>query len=100
MSTEQGGEPPEGLTATEYGMWQAFRNGSTYDLRAGEAALDDPHGGLPWGEERSVRARVVSLLLLHGPDPLPGRVSSLKLAGVQITDVLDLAGAPSSRTWS
>lgn len=92
MSTEQGGEPPEGLTATEYGMWQAFRNGSTYDLRAGEAALDDPHGGLPWGEERSVRARVVSLLLLHGPDPLPGRVSSLKLAGVQITDVLDLAG--------
>jgi hypothetical protein len=92
VSTEQGGEPPEGLTATEYGMWQAFRNGSTYDLRAGEAALDDPHGGLPWGEERSVRARVVSLLLLHGPDPLPGRVSSLKLAGVQITDVLDLAG--------
>ncbi|WP_373316944.1 oxidoreductase [Streptomyces sulfonofaciens] len=73
-------------------MWQAFRNGSVYDLRSGDAAVDDPHGGHPWGPERSVRARIVAWLLLDGPPALPGRVSSLKLFGVQIVGVLDLAG--------
>lgn len=92
MSEGLDGELPEGLTAAEYGMWQAFRNGSTYDLRTGDAAVDDPHGGLPWGPERSVRARIVCWLLLDGPPALPGRVSSLKLAGVQIIDAVDLAG--------
>ncbi|WP_128377705.1 oxidoreductase [Streptomyces cavernae] len=86
------GELPDGLTATEAGMWQAFRNGSVYDLRSGDADVDDPHGGHPWGPERSVRARIVCWLLLDGPPALAGRVSSLKLQGVLITDVLDLAG--------
>lgn len=86
------GDPPDGLTAAEIGMWQAFRNGSVYDLRSGDAMEDDPHGGHPWGPERSVRARIVCWLLLEGPPALSGRVSSLKLSGLQITDVLDLAG--------
>jgi hypothetical protein len=86
------GELPDGLTSTEVGMWQAFRNGSIYDLRTGDETLDDPHGGHPWGPERSVRARTVAWLLLDGPPALPGRVSSLKLWGVQITGVLDMAG--------
>ncbi|MFJ6567082.1 oxidoreductase [Streptomyces sp. NPDC091292] len=86
------GDPPDGLTATEIGMWQAFRNGSVYDLRRGDPAADDPHGGLPWGPERTVRARVMCMLLLDGPPPLSGRVASLKLTGLRITDVLDLAG--------
>ncbi|MEV3856187.1 oxidoreductase [Streptomyces sp. NPDC050095] len=73
-------------------MWQAFRNGSVYDLRSGDRDVDDPHGGHAWGPERSVRARIVAWLLLDGPPALSGRVSSLKLQGVQITDVLDLAG--------
>ncbi|MCX3063478.1 oxidoreductase [Streptomyces sp. GXMU-J5] len=73
-------------------MWQAFRNGSVYDLRTGHADRDDPHGGHPWGPERSVRARIVAWLLLDGPPALPGRVPSLKLQGVRIVDVLDLAG--------
>ncbi|WP_406436611.1 oxidoreductase [Streptomyces sp. NBC_01613] len=82
---------PDWLTAAEVGMWQAFRNGSVYDLRTGDMEVDDPHGGHAWGLERSVRARVVAWLLLDGPPALSGRVSSLKLKGVQITDVLDLA---------
>ncbi|MEV4443576.1 oxidoreductase, partial [Streptomyces sp. NPDC049577] len=45
-----------------------------------------------WGPERSVRARVVALLLLDGPPPVPGRVAALKLNGVQITGTLDLSG--------
>jgi hypothetical protein len=86
------GEPPEDLTAAEAGMWQAFRDGSVYDLRSGDAAVDDPHGEHPWGPERSVRAWIVAWLLLDGPPALAGRVASLKLTGVQITDTLDLAG--------
>ncbi|MCL8010585.1 oxidoreductase [Streptomyces sp. AS02] len=83
---------PDDLTAAELGMWQAFRNGSVYDLSSGDAVVDDPHGGHPWGEERTVRARIVCWLLLDGPPALAGRVSSLKLVGVRISDTMDLAG--------
>ncbi|CAL9397542.1 hypothetical protein SUDANB58_01378 [Streptomyces sp. enrichment culture] len=86
------GDLPEDLTAAEAGMWQAFRNGSVYDLSSGDALADDPHGGRPWGPERTVRARIVCWLLLDGPPALAGRVSSLKLVGVRISGALDLAG--------
>jgi hypothetical protein len=86
------GDLPDDLTAAEAGMWQAFRNGSLYDLSAGDPLVDDPHGGHPWGPERTVRARIVAWLLLDGPPALAGRVASLKLAGVQISGTLDLAG--------
>jgi hypothetical protein len=67
------GDLPDELTAAEAGMWQAFRNGSVYDLRSGDTTVDDPHGGHPWGPERSVRARIVAWLLLDGP---PSRAGS------------------------
>ena len=73
-------------------MWQAFRNGSVYDLSSGEPAVDDPHGGHPWGPERTVRARIVALLLLDGPPALPAGSPPLKLTGAQISGSLDLAG--------
>jgi hypothetical protein len=85
-------EPPSWLTRAEWGMWQAFLNGSEYDLRSGEAELDDPNGDQVWGSDRTVRARVISLLLLHGPPPLLGRVASLHVSGAHITGVLDLSG--------
>ncbi|MBO8186111.1 oxidoreductase [Streptomyces spirodelae] len=88
------GEPPAGLrlTTAEWGLWQAFRNGTEHDLRHGEAELDDPNGDHNWGPERTVRARVIALLLLHGPPPLLGRVASLHLIGAYVTGCLDLAG--------
>ncbi|MFJ2258368.1 oxidoreductase [Streptomyces sp. NPDC087844] len=86
------GELPDDLSTVEAGMWQAFRDGSVYDLRAGDDDVDDPHGDRPWGPERTVRARIVCRLLLNGPPALDGRVASLKLAGVRIVDPLDLAG--------
>ncbi|WP_330457232.1 oxidoreductase [Streptomyces sp. NBC_00820] len=95
MTEETGlhaGDLPDDLTAAEAGMWQAFRNGSVYDLSSGDRVVDDPHGGHPWGPGRSVRARVVCWLLLDGPPALAGRVPALKLAGVRITGTLDLAG--------
>ncbi|GAA3133987.1 oxidoreductase [Streptomyces echinatus] len=86
------GDLPDDLSAPEAGMWQAFRNGSVYDLSSGDFTVDDPHGGHPWGPERTVRARIVCWLLLDGPPALAGRVSALKLVGVRITGALDLAG--------
>ncbi|MFI9718775.1 oxidoreductase [Streptomyces sp. NPDC052396] len=73
-------------------MWQAFRTGSTHDLRTPFAEQNDPGGPHTWGPERSVRAEVVALLLLAGPPALPGRVSALKLNGAHITGTLDLSG--------
>ncbi|MGW2260875.1 oxidoreductase [Streptomyces sp. NPDC004749] len=92
MTEPQNDESPDWLSAAELGMWQSFRNGSTYDLSTSDPLLDDPFSARPWGTERSVRARVVALLLLSGPAALPGRVAALKLRGVQITGTLNLAG--------
>ncbi|MEU6081946.1 oxidoreductase [Streptomyces sp. NPDC047108] len=94
MSGAGDGEPPEGLelTPAEWGMWQAFRNGSTHDLRTRNPVHDDPEGQYHWGPDRAVRARIVALLLLDGPPPQPGRVAALKLTGAYITGTLDLSG--------
>ncbi|HET6633652.1 MAG TPA: oxidoreductase [Streptomyces sp.] len=89
------GDPPESLalTSAELWMWQAFRNGSELDLRSGEPELDDPHGEHAWGPGRTVRARVIAMLLLGGgPEPLMGRVASLHLTGAYVTGALELSG--------
>ncbi|WP_432086530.1 MULTISPECIES: oxidoreductase [unclassified Streptomyces] len=83
---------PDGLTAPERALWRAFRVGRTCDLTEGIAERDDPFGAWEWGEERSVRAEVMALLLLSGPEARSGRVAALKLRGARITGVLDLAG--------
>lgn len=83
---------PDGLTGPERAMWRAFRIGRSCDLSEGDAARDDPFGAESWGEQRSVRAEVVALLLLDGPQARSGRVAALKLRGVRITGVLNLAG--------
>ncbi|MFE3557762.1 oxidoreductase [Streptomyces sp. NPDC059193] len=101
MTEARAGEEPADLTAAEHRMWEAYRTGSVCDLNPpgrrregppGAADRDDPHAEHVWGPERSVRAQVVALLLLHGPAPVPGRVASLKLRGVRITGRLDLSG--------
>lgn len=74
-------------------MWQAFRNGSAYDLRGGDEVQDDANGTSPWGAERTVRARMVALLLLSGPSALPGRAAALKITGARITGPLDLSNS-------
>jgi hypothetical protein len=92
VTEPQDDESPDWLSAAEVCMWQAFRNGSTYDLSTSDPLLNDPFASRPWGMERSVRARVIALLLLNGPAALPGRVAALKLRGAQITGTLNLAG--------
>ncbi|MEU6865680.1 oxidoreductase [Streptomyces sp. NPDC046876] len=89
-----GEDPPEDLTTAELGLWQSFRNGSAYDLRAGDPAADDPGtDGRPWGEERALRARVIARLLLNGPPALPGRAPALKVRGAFVTGRLDLSNS-------
>ncbi|MEU5217900.1 oxidoreductase [Streptomyces sp. NPDC020807] len=83
---------PEGLTGPEQAVWQAFRVGVTCDLTEGDEERDDPFGAADWGPARSVRADVVARLLLDGPQARAGRVAALKLRGVRITGVLNLAG--------
>ncbi|GAA0490304.1 oxidoreductase [Streptomyces sp. NPDC046215] len=94
MTEPHDGEPPAGLdlTPAERGMWEAFRTGSTHDLRTPFSERNDPASSHSWGPERCVRAQVVALLLLDGPPAVPGRVSALKLNGVRITGTLDLSG--------
>ncbi|MFE4209522.1 oxidoreductase [Streptomyces goshikiensis] len=108
MTEARAGEEPADLTEAERLMWRSYRTGDVCDLTArerererqrGGAAnrerspeADDPHGARVWGPERAVRARVVALLLLHGPPPVPGRVAALKLRGVRISGRLDLSG--------
>ncbi|MEV7086540.1 oxidoreductase [Streptomyces sp. NPDC093085] len=92
MTEPQYDEYPDWLSAAEVGMWQSFRNGSTYDLSTSDPLRNDPFSPRPWPMDRSVRARVIALLLLSGPPALPGRVAALKLRGAQITGTLNLAG--------
>ncbi|MFJ4919220.1 oxidoreductase [Streptomyces sp. NPDC088725] len=92
MTEPQEIDTPDWLSSAELGMWQAFRNGSTYDLSTPDLLQNDPFSARPWSPDRSVRARVVALLLLDGPPALPGRVAALKLRGVQISGTLTLAG--------
>lgn len=108
--------PPGDWTDVEARMWWAFRAGRTCDLRdAGEggpperlgrvsraARANGGNGGngsrelgageAPWPQSRTVRAQAVAQLLLNPPPPRPGRVVSLKLAGVRITGRLMLSG--------
>lgn len=92
-SPEDGDPPAElRLTTAEWGLWQAFRNGTEHDLRTGRPDEDDPNSDHAWGPERTIRSRVIALLLLHGPPPLLGRVASLQLTGAFIDGELDLAG--------
>lgn len=100
MTEPQGSEIPGSLSTAELGMWQAFRNGSTYDLRARDPMRDDPFAPTVWGAERSVDARVVARLLLSGPPARPGRVAALKLRGYGSPGRSISRAGVSLRTWN
>ncbi|MFD5642804.1 oxidoreductase, partial [Streptomyces anulatus] len=73
MTEPHEGDIPDGLSAAELGMWQSFRNGTTYDLRSYDPTHNDPFAPQVWGPERSVGARTVARLLLSGPRGRAGR---------------------------
>ncbi|WP_421107012.1 oxidoreductase [Streptomyces sp. NEAU-S77] len=81
------------LTAAERTLWDSFPEGRWVDLRTGRPEFDDPARGAQWEPERTVRADVVTALLLGGNTERSSSVASLRLAGARITGRLDLAGA-------
>ncbi|GAB2708835.1 hypothetical protein [Kitasatospora kifunensis] len=85
-------EAPTDWSPVEQRLWEAFRRGAVCDLSAHDRAADDPGSPAEWGPERTVRAKVLALLLLSGPAAVPGTVRGLKLTGALITGRLDLAG--------
>ncbi|UGQ10082.1 oxidoreductase [Yinghuangia sp. ASG 101] len=91
---------PNDLSAPERRVWDAYRNGERCVLggavpdpaaRGGPFLTED--AGADWGPERTVRADVLARLLVGGPDPAPGRVPALDLAGARVVGDLNLRGA-------
>ncbi|MFF3014837.1 oxidoreductase [Streptomyces sp. NPDC057939] len=83
----------EELTPPERELWDAFPEGRRVDLRTGVTEADAPSSGTQWGPERTVRAAVVTALLLGANDDRARGVAALRLAGTRITGRLDLSGA-------
>ncbi|CAM5740102.1 hypothetical protein SBADM41S_04213 [Streptomyces badius] len=54
MTEPHEGDIPDGLSAAELGMWQSFRNGTTYDLRTYDPTRRTATGG--WRTRGSGRA--------------------------------------------
>ncbi|WP_433510826.1 hypothetical protein ACQP2T_44190 [Nonomuraea sp. CA-143628] len=110
----------EELSAAERRVWEAFPRGELVDFRTGKPDEDDPATGASWGPERTVRAGVITELLLReesarslarweesarspAPQEEPARVPAqweesarlpaLRLKGARVTELLDLAHA-------
>ncbi|MEO3808955.1 hypothetical protein ABGB17_08125 [Sphaerisporangium sp. B11E5] len=81
------------LTPAERRVWEAYPTGAWVDLRTGDAERDDPAHGGRWGRERTVRAEVLTALLLGAQSPEDGRVAGLRLAGARITGLVNLSDA-------
>jgi len=73
---------PDKLTVPERALWRAFPRGELVDLTRAR--------GL---RARTIRAEVVSALLLGAVPPEPGRVGAVRLEGARITGTLDLGHA-------
>ncbi|MFG2982469.1 membrane-associated oxidoreductase [Streptomyces sp. NPDC048258] len=75
------------LTPAERRVWDSFPRGEGVDFREGP----DETGatGETWGPERTVRAEVLTALLLSGPNA-EGQVAGLNIRGARITGKLNL----------
>jgi hypothetical protein len=74
-------------------LWAAFPRGAWTDLRTGDPAADDLAGAGSWGPSRTIRAEVITGLLLGACDPEPGHAPAVRLRGARISGRLDLMGA-------
>ncbi|WP_248963411.1 hypothetical protein [Sphaerisporangium perillae] len=81
------------LTPAERQVWEAYPSGAWVDLRTGDAGRDDPAKGAEWGPERTVRAALITALLLGAHPAKAGQVAGLRLAGARIVGMLNLSDA-------
>ncbi|MFC9298789.1 membrane-associated oxidoreductase [Streptomyces sp. NPDC057011] len=75
------------LTPAERRVWDAFPHGEGVDFR--EHPEETGAAGETWGPERTVRAEVLTALLLNGPNA-GGQVAGLNIRGARITGKLNL----------
>ncbi|MFI6940857.1 membrane-associated oxidoreductase [Streptomyces sp. NPDC050418] len=80
---------PSDLTAAEARVVAAFPHGAALDFRPAGAEDEDITLGAAWGPDRTVRAEVLTSLLLDGPRT-PGEVPALRIAGARIVGPLYL----------
>ncbi|MCX5197790.1 membrane-associated oxidoreductase [Streptomyces sp. NBC_00249] len=75
------------LTPAERRVWDAFPHGEGVDFR--EDPDETGATGQSWGPERTLRAEVITALLLNGP-AVAGQVPGLNIRGARITGKLNL----------
>jgi hypothetical protein len=81
------------LSDAERSLHAAFPRGAWVDLRKGDPDSDDPARGHGWGERRTLRAEVITALLLGAFDAVPGSFPAVRIRAARITGRLDLMGA-------
>jgi hypothetical protein len=82
--------PIDELTAPERVLWEAFPRGEPVDLSGGDLDFDSTEA---WGPDRTVRAEVISALLLGAQENEPGHVAAVVLTGARITGSINLGHA-------
>jgi hypothetical protein len=78
------------LSEAEAKLWRAAQTGDVVDLRSGDPELDRPARGWEWDAGRTVRAAVLSRLLVGGADVPPAAPKGVRLQGALISGQLDL----------
>lgn len=78
------------LSAPERRLWDAFPRGKPVDLSGGDHDFDATNA---WPPERTVRAEVISALLLGARENEPGHVAAVRLTGARITGTINLGHA-------
>jgi hypothetical protein len=78
------------LTDAEARVWRAVQTGEIVDLRSGDAEVDRPERGDEWEARRTVRAEILSQLLIGSGDAPRAHPKGVRLRGARISGQLDL----------
>ncbi|MEV4382228.1 hypothetical protein [Streptosporangium sp. NPDC049644] len=81
----------EDLSDAERRVWEAFPLGEEVDFSTGRPEEDDPAAGAAWDEGRTIRARVIAVLLMSEEPPRSHRIPALRIKGARITEWVNLA---------
>jgi len=81
------------LEEPERRVWQAAATGELVPFQVGDREHDPPEKGAEWGAERTVRAEVITALLIGDGEAASVAVRGVRLRGARITGELKLEAA-------